>query len=118
MSKLSAFVTNAGQAYVDKFLSVLKSPTASSLSLFFHTIVSELVKAADLDTEAGGAAKKQAVLAELSSLYDTYAVNIPIPWVPSVISRSVIARIKPLIMSMASDLIEVTLTAIRSKAGT
>lgn len=113
MSRLSAFVTHAGESYVAKYGNVLKFPSAASLSQFLHAIVVELVKAADLDTEAGGAAKKAEVLAELSSLYDTYAVNIPIPYVPRAFSRIAIAKAKPLVMAVAADLIEVTLAALR-----
>lgn len=115
MTPLAASLTNVAESYVVKFHAVLKSPSASSLSTFFHELVKQLVAAADLDTVAGGAAKKLAVLAELSDVYDTYVVNIPLPWVPSIISRKLIAYAKPLVMSLASDLIEVTLTAIRSK---
>jgi hypothetical protein len=115
MTALAASLVQTAESYVGKFQAVLKSPSASGLSLFFHNIVKELVAAADLDTVAGGAAKKVAVLAELSAVYDTYVLNIPLPWVPSIISRKLIAYAKPLVMSLASDLIEVTLTAIRSK---
>ncbi len=58
------------------------------------------------DLPNSGAEKKEIVMKAFSDLYDSVIVNVPIPYVPSVLSRKFLGLLKPVAMEIASSVVE------------
>lgn len=53
-----------------------------------------------------GAEKKAIVMKAFADFYDSVIVNVPIPYVPSVLSRKFLGLLKPVAMEIASSVVE------------
>jgi hypothetical protein len=63
-----------------------------------------------------GVDKKAAVLAAFGEFYDSAISNLPLPWLPSVVSRKVFALLRPVAMQIASEAIEYAVSLLKKDA--
>jgi hypothetical protein len=91
---------------------VMNSGNVTDVIGWAKTVIEKLVEAAE-QYAIPGVDKKAAVLAAFGEFYDSTISNLPLPWLPSVVSRKVFALLRPVVMQIASEAIEYAVSLLK-----